>query len=529
MTSERRVSVTWGALCLWAVLVVGGCGPAAPGGDPGGDAGRPDAGGAGLDAGTETDGGGPDAGLPPDAGGPAPDAGPPVAWDALDADLAAWQEAEAVPGMAVVVRTGGQSHIYTAGVRRQGQVAPVNADTWFQTASVTKPFTAMALLRQADRGALSLASTVGALGPETATGLAPESSDVAVGHLLDHSSGLGYPAYLFDPGAVTYQGSHRATRAQGFADHAFPVWVPPGVVHNYNNQGYSLLAHLVEETADTPFETLLVEDLLTPLGIDATMAGYLEGQALSGANIVHNHSTGVSPTPPLAWAVMGRGHGGLYLSARGVERLLTAWLDRPEEVLSPASWSALLDEGTISVAGAGFPAEGTWGPGLRHQTADGVEWAIHSGGYPGVAALVLVAPDIDLAVGVMLNCDWVSPWEAAGVALGAFDLAFPPADPDIAGFDEFTTVFDAPGTFGLFAASHVGSTFAAQFDQWDHFAELIPVAANVFYFEMSDEMALALTGSSAYPYGFASLYDAADGARYFVSRLGVGVPIDPGP
>lgn len=178
-----------------------------------------------------------------------------------------------LPGMvAAVVERGGVGGVLAAGVRRQGGDAAFSVDDRIHLGSCTKAFTAtLAALLVAD-GRIGWQATVGTvLAAEPA--LSRGWRDVTLEDLLRHRGGAPEEA----PPAA-WRAAWSCARPPHECRASFVRRLladdPPGRrgEHHYSNQGYAIAGRMLETVADRPYEALLRERLLVPLGI--TSAGF---------------------------------------------------------------------------------------------------------------------------------------------------------------------------------------------------------------------------------------------------------------
>ncbi len=223
--------------------------------------------------------------------------------------------------------------------------------------SVTKVFTATAVLRLADRGALRLEQTLAELLPwyRQDTG-----GRVTVRHLLTHTSGI--PDYMHLPG-VGREGFRREVgdapiEVRPFAE----TWCsgdldwPPGTRWGYSNSGYVLLAAIVEQVAGRPFAAALRELVLDPAGMTDTVDLAMQPRA-----VVDRLTPGYELGPDglltrRAWNVSTTYGAGSLVSTVGDLFRFDRALERPG-FLSPASRAAMFTEGP-----------GHWGCGWEVRT-----------------------------------------------------------------------------------------------------------------------------------------------------------------
>jgi CubicO group peptidase (beta-lactamase class C family) len=140
------------------------------------------------------------------------------------------------------------------------------ADTVFRIASMTKSFTAAAVLILRDRGRVRLDDPVAFHVPELA-GLAGPTADsppITIRHLLSMAGGMASD----DPWADRLLDADAATMDALFGDGAAFATAPGGF--SYSNFGYAMLGRVVTNVAGMPFQDVITDELLIPLGLAAT-------------------------------------------------------------------------------------------------------------------------------------------------------------------------------------------------------------------------------------------------------------------
>jgi CubicO group peptidase (beta-lactamase class C family) len=163
------------------------------------------------------------------------------------------------PGAAVmVIRDGEIVHQAGYGYANLEKQTPITADSAFRLASVSKQFTAMAIMVLAEDGALSVDDPVSRYLPE----LAPYEG-VTIRHMITHTSGLPEYYDLID----TRSGMPTNADALAFlATMAEPVFVP-GEQYEYSNPAYDMLAPLVESVSGQDFATFMRQRVFDPAGM----------------------------------------------------------------------------------------------------------------------------------------------------------------------------------------------------------------------------------------------------------------------
>jgi CubicO group peptidase (beta-lactamase class C family) len=135
---------------------------------------------------------------------------------------------------------------------------PNTADTVFSLGAVTKQFTAAAILKLEERGALATGDPI----ERFVDDVPADKADITLHHLLTHTSGL-----VMDTGD-DYEPAERDAIVAKMLE--APLRFPPGADHAYSNAGYSLLAAIVEFAAGEAYEDFLHREVLRPAGLEAT-------------------------------------------------------------------------------------------------------------------------------------------------------------------------------------------------------------------------------------------------------------------
>ncbi|MBX3001627.1 MAG: beta-lactamase family protein [Caldilineaceae bacterium] len=174
-----------------------------------------------------------------------------------------------MPGVAYGILVDGElifDHAF--GVANVETGAPVSAETVFRIASMTKSFTALAILQLRDRGQLRLDDPIAAYVPEFANLHYPtaDSSSITVRQLLTMSA--GWPQD--DPWGDRQLYRNDAEMSRFFEDGV--SWSnPPGIAFEYSNYGYMVLGRIVTNVAGMPMIQYVDGEILRPLGMDATV------------------------------------------------------------------------------------------------------------------------------------------------------------------------------------------------------------------------------------------------------------------
>src|SRR5690606_39139381 len=198
------------------------------------------------------------------AGAPAPD----TAMERLEALMRDYRGQ--VPGASVLVLRDGQPLVRRGwGLADLEAGIPAGPHTNYRLASVTKQFTAAAVLLLAEDGRLSLDDPVRRWLPS----LPPAADAVTLRHLLAHTSGLiDYEDLMGDD----WQGQIRDAGVLELLEKQDRLYFPAGKIGRYSNGAYALLALIVEKASGLDYPVFLEQRIFAPLGMHDTIA-YVAG------------------------------------------------------------------------------------------------------------------------------------------------------------------------------------------------------------------------------------------------------------
>jgi D-alanyl-D-alanine carboxypeptidase len=327
--------------------------------------------------------------------------------EAADAYLKTEVSSARVPGMAVcVVRRGNVVLARGYGFANMELSVPASAHTIFELASLTKPFTAVAIMTLAEEGRISLEDRL----PKYFAGAPASWTNVSVEHLLRHTSGFGDFFAVPELRSRSDFAWEREIELTDLVPILFRVPIPsePGEKWSYSNLGYYLLGLIIEKVTGEPYEDVLKHRILEPLHMTETRRmsrSTVIAQRASGytwQDQVLRNATYTSTT----WAYS---EGGLVSSAADLakadqgffgEKLLT------RRTLERMWQQSRLKDGTVANYGLG------WNVGSDPRRRQ----VYHSGNKPGFSAIIRHYLDESLTVVVLANVDNAS---VAGGDVGA--------------------------------------------------------------------------------------------------------------
>jgi len=179
-------------------------------------------------------------------------------------------------GLAVgVVRDGSLEFFHGHGVEDTASNTPVTQDTVFRIGSITKTFTAIAVMQLYERDCVDLdAPANDYLRAYQLIPAKPGHRPATVRHLLTHTSGLPemvYPSRAFKPilGETVKFGRRLPTLAE-FYRGGLHLVAAPGTRHTYSNHGFATLGQIVEDVTAQPLGRYFREHIFAPLGMEHT-------------------------------------------------------------------------------------------------------------------------------------------------------------------------------------------------------------------------------------------------------------------
>jgi len=176
-----------------------------------------------------------------------------------------------IPGAAVALVHEGRvifSRCYGYG-DTQKKVA-ITEDTYFMTGSLTKSFTALAVLKLIERGKVDLHADIKNYIPSfSIRNFYEGEAPITVNHLLTHTSGLMIDYYVHSTGEKKYSNADYLSQLQKEY-----LCFKPGSACKYSNIGYRLLGMIIEQVTGEQFESYLEKEVFKPLGMDNSSFDY---------------------------------------------------------------------------------------------------------------------------------------------------------------------------------------------------------------------------------------------------------------
>ncbi|MBC2658904.1 beta-lactamase family protein [Pseudomonas sp. MSSRFD41] len=318
-----------------------------------------------------------------------------------------------------------------AGVMRDGKViwsagygianlqtgAPIRTDTLFNLASVSKQFTAFAILQLEAQGRLSLDDSVRRFFPE----LPVYAQDIKIRHLLHHTSGLQDYMFLAELAGIGYSQRFTQQQALQMLFKQNTAMFPSGVEFSYSNSGYMLLSSIVERASGMPLKNFSQAHIFKPLGM--TRTSIVDQYPLQLPNLAESYEqdpkTKAYQFADVRWEQTGDGqvHSTVVDVMRWMRNLSTGQVGGQALVGKMRQTEPLAD---------GDP--GYYGMGVGITRYRGFDEVSHSGGWAGYNTHVAWYPKMELATVVLCNSP-VPDASARGYALMDAVLGSPNPSP----------------------------------------------------------------------------------------------------
>ena len=327
-------------------------------------------------------------------------------WDRARGGLEALVAEQGFSGSVLVTRGEQVLLEFCGGLADRASGTPIHPGTRFELASLSKPFTAAAVLSCVRDGLLSVDDRVVDVLPAERR---PRTLDpaVTVHHLLTHTSGIGDYAeedegtahYVADYGSLWEdRPMYRMERPDDF----LPLYTDlepifdPGAEFHYSNGGYVLLGAVLEQAAGGAFADVVAERVFAPAGMTAT--AYLRSDESNpdvAVGYPPQQGDGPSRSNIFRVPVIGGGDGGGHSTTADIDRFLRTLV--AGSLLGPETTAQMLHRHVSD-------GDGDW---MGYGLFLGEGWLGHGGGDPGVETGSRYLIGSDIAWVVLCNVEGV--------------------------------------------------------------------------------------------------------------------------
>jgi len=301
-----------------------------------------------------------------------------------------------IPGLAVgVVRN--DSIIYTKGygVKKVGSDNPVNDNSIFHTASISKLFTASAVMQLIDKKLISIDSKVVDVLPEL--NYSDERiKEITIKHLLNHTLGL--------PDIDNYHWKSNHQHKNSLQDYILGlnlnVTSEPTDEYRYSNLGYDILGYVIEKVSGVTFEKYVKDHILNPSGMDDSDFRYFK---IPDSLKVSPHSKRWISQKIYSRKIYPytREHAPsstLNASAKDLSKWMVFFLEKLNDEGPANIYSIMLEPS--------FGARRNIGLGFQLYDFEEKKAVGHFGGDKGFRSFLMMIPDENIGLVVLGNCDY---------------------------------------------------------------------------------------------------------------------------
>ncbi|MCW4460281.1 beta-lactamase family protein [Sphingomonas sp. BT-65] len=346
---------------------------------------------------------------------------PPAALVEIGDAFASFQQRTPVPGLVYAVVKDGKIVLSAMqGVQTIGG-APVTLDTRFRIASMSKAFTALAILKLRDEGKLALDDLAEKHIPEMRGWKYPTSDSprIRIRDLLAHVGGFVTDDPWGDRQQVLTEAEFTAMIAAGV-----PWGRPLQSQHEYSNFGYALLGRIVTNTSGKPYQAYIRDTIMQPLGMSATTYDITQVPRDKLAIGYRWENEAWVEEPSMRDGAFGA-MGGVITTApdyaRWVAFLLAAWPSRDGPETGPVKRATVREMAQglnfVRIAPRNGAPEGdkcvhafAYGMGMRVTPDCNLGLTLsHGGGYPGYGSFVVLAPELGIAAFGFANRTYQAP------------------------------------------------------------------------------------------------------------------------
>ena len=337
---------------------------------------------------------------------------------AIDALVKQQMDEQHIPGLSLAVTVDNELVFAKGyGMANVELKSPALAESAYEVASLTKQFTAMAILLLAEDHKLSLDDPLSRHLPEAP----PAWAKITIRHLLTHTSGI--PDY--DDGAPGLDPRRDYTEDELLQLAAkLPLKFPPGVRWSYSNTGYVILGILVSRLSGEPYGDYLRSRIFKPLHMGSTRLNADDDIIPFRTNGYELEDGRLRNQEYLSPSLSSTGDGGLVSTVVD----LSKWEAGIQSgaLVPPARWREIFTPVTLN-SGKTFP----YGFGWFVREQSGHPFYEHSGHLGGFASHILRFPRARVSVIVLANLGQADPWQIAHVVAGLIrpDLKLPEDHP----------------------------------------------------------------------------------------------------
>lgn len=319
-------------------------------------------------------------------------------------------KADETGGAALIAKKGQIIYKKAFGMANLELNIPMLADNVFRIGSISKQFTAVAILQLMEQGKLGLQDDITKFIPDYPT----HGHKITIEHLLTHTSGIQSYTGMKEFGTISRLDKTPEELIAFFKNQ--PMEFAPGTKWNYNNSGYFLLGYIIEKLSGKTYPEYVEENIFKPLGMTNSYYGSDSKIIKNRAAAYSKNEKGFINAEPLSMT-LPYAAGSLQSTVEDLykwNQALHSYKLVKKESLDKAFTPYVLSDGKKTDYGYG------WSIG-KIQGSPTIE---HGGGIPGFLTMGIYLPKEDVFVAVFSNCDCNAPEDIAA-KLGALTIGKP--------------------------------------------------------------------------------------------------------
>jgi CubicO group peptidase (beta-lactamase class C family) len=300
------------------------------------------------------------------------------------------------PGVAILIAKNGQVVYEKAfGSANIELNVPIRPDMVFNLASVTKQFTAVAILQLVEQSKISLNDSLQKFIPDFPS----KGYTITIENLLTHTSGIRDYMQLDYANLYMERWDFKPKQLiDSFKNYALEF--EPGTKFSYSNSGYYLLGYIIQKVTGLSYQSYLQDNVLKPLGLTHT---YFDSSSIIIPNRVNGYRKDENIfknaeywSPTIEYAA-----GGLISNVNDLfkwHKGLYSYKILKKETLLKAFVPYQLKDGTLT----------GYGYGWFLKTSNGIKSLEHEGGIPGFKSNVIYFPAYDIFISTLYNCGTIA-------------------------------------------------------------------------------------------------------------------------
>ncbi|MFH1831675.1 MAG: serine hydrolase [bacterium] len=312
----------------------------------------------------------------------------------LDKYIKAYVDLEKFSGSVLVAKDGKIVLCKGYGMANYELDVPNTPETIFRLGSVTKQFTAMAIMQLQEKGLLSVEDTLSKYISDY-----PNGENITIHQLLAHTSGI--PEILKFPESKKKKIKPQTLEQLIEIFKNKPLDFEPGEKHSYSNSGYILLTYIIEKVSGKKYETFLKENIFDPIGMKNTGCDQFKA-------IIKNRASGYTRDGDLLvnadYIDMSFPAGAGVLYSKLEDLFLWNQALNSEKLLSQKSRDAMFTPHVI--VNTNDPKSLSYGYGLRMGKKHNRNVILHTGGIDGFASIFCRYPDDNVCIIILSNFEF---------------------------------------------------------------------------------------------------------------------------